>query len=305
MPTAKKSVTTFGTSDELWENATTSPAWACAITVDLAVLCIKYYVGEVTLKQLQEQKQKHLSEQKLLFQQKERQLFVYNPFEAAFDSESLKTFRSRQVAEQICGGGFVSHKMFIKFVKAVNLMKNGDDSRNEECEVLRGIMKQVLSELDENFGRILSQGAPNSLFPVECSRDEEVQCALASEMLRFAVRKLQQKQTDLGLLPKTCPALFVSHKFDVIWTLDRESMDLLESPTQSAQSKERIACRADILCWFTHRVHEMGSCCLAYVAFNSDPEREAISDMCASNIQILHQKPCLSVDIAGGNDISR
>ncbi|KAG7370339.1 hypothetical protein IV203_028085 [Nitzschia inconspicua] len=281
-------------SDELWENVRTSPAWNCAITVDLAALCIKYYVGEVTLKQLQEQKQKHLSEQKLLLQQKERQLFVYNLFEAANDSESLKTFRSRQVREHIFEGGFVSHKMFIEFVKVVNLMKNGDESRNEE---------------------------------LECSGDANLQCALASEMLQFAVRKLQQSQTEAGLLPKTCPTLFISRQFVVSSTVDRESTDVLESPKkeaktaetsnesqifssqQSQQSKERVAFRAEILCWFTHRVPEMGSCCLASVVFNSDPDdsiqSEATADMLSSNIQILHQKPCLSVDIDVGYDISR
>jgi hypothetical protein len=52
----------------------------------------------------------------------------------------------------------------------------------------------------------------------------------------------------------------------------------------------------------------MGACGLASVKYNSfdqedSDQREVYADMMASNIQILRKKPCLSIDICGGNHV--
>ncbi|KAG7370338.1 hypothetical protein IV203_028084 [Nitzschia inconspicua] len=354
-------------SDEVWDEVTKMNVWSHVTSIHQAVTLIREHVAfkkskaekqkridemekriaEIQAEMDQQQeinRKKRLEEQqkrrRQLSEQEKRQLFVSNVSEAANDSEFLETFRSRQVAERTRRGGFVSHKMFIEFVKAAHLMTNGDESRNEQVKTLKRTMDKVQSEMDTQYGRIISQRVPNSLFPTEYSGDKDLQSALAAAMLQFAVRKLQQSQTDAGVLPKICPSMIVSHRFVVVSTVDRESTDIMEHPKeehpnkkkaklsssdetnnnndsqtcptqQSQQSKkERVAFRPDILCWFTHRVPEMGSCCLASVAFNADfdesndPKREATADMCASNIQILHHKPCLRVDIACGTDIS-
>ncbi|KAG7344767.1 hypothetical protein IV203_032298 [Nitzschia inconspicua] len=354
-------------SDEVWDEVTSMNLWSSLPSMHAAVVVIREHVAhkdahkksmdemikkiaelqkriaeiQTEMDQKEEIKRKKREEEeeeeqrRQLSEQQKRQLLVSNVSEAANDSDSLETFRSRQVAERVCRGGFVCHKMFIEFVKAANRMTDGHESRNEEVMALKRTMDKVKPELDMQYGNILSQRVPNSLFPIHYySGDEDPKSALAAAMLQFAVRKLQQSQTDAGLLPKVCPSLIVSHRFVVVSTMDPKSTDIIMerpkkehsrkkiktsetgngsetlSTQQSQQSKERVEFGVDILCWFTHRVTEMGSCCLASVAFYHDydddalPGREAKADMCASNIQILHRKPCLCVDIVGCNDIS-
>ncbi|KAG7344762.1 hypothetical protein IV203_032293 [Nitzschia inconspicua] len=259
---------------------------------------------------IDKQKEEEEERRQLLNQQK-RQLLVSNVSEAAYDSESLETFRSCQVAEGACLGGYVSHKMFIEFVKAAHLMTNGDELRNEQVKTLKRTMDKVKSDMDTQYRPILSQRVPNSLFPVKYSGDGALFGSLAAEMLQFAVTELQQSQIDVGLIPKTCPCLFVSHQLIVSSTADQDSMDILESETtRPSKSKQQpVEFRVDILCWFNHRLPEMVSCCLAsglychYYLYEFF-QHQANADMHASNIQILHQKPCLCIDIAGCYDVS-
>ncbi|KAG7370341.1 hypothetical protein IV203_028087 [Nitzschia inconspicua] len=214
-------------------------------------------------------KQKEEEEQRRqLLEPQKRQLFVSNVSEAGYDPESLETFRSCQVAKRTCLGGFVCHKMFIEFVTAAHLMTNGDESRNEEVKTLKSAM------------------------------DKE------TEMLQFAVTELQQSQMDAGLIPETCPTLFVSHQFFLSSTVDQDSTDILESETKrpSLSKQQPVEFRVDILCWFTHPSPEMGSCCLASVLYchyylYEFFRHQASADMYASNIQILHQKPCLTCSL--------
>ncbi|KAG7368215.1 hypothetical protein IV203_030958 [Nitzschia inconspicua] len=354
-------------TDELWDEVAKMPTWGYVKSFEFAALLIQQHVEtkstiaekDSTIAKMKstihekddklvelETKLKRIKEQQRFLEQPKKQLIVSSVSEAAKNPIYLKSFRTRQVAQELCQGGFVCHKYFIEFTKAARLMTNGEDSRNQELKVLKSTMEKVKSELDKQYEDLLLQRVQNSLYPEEYLDEEAPQSALAADMLRFAVSKLleiRRSQSNAGDVLESYPHISVSHQFGIVSSVNLETTDIIGMlkkivntsgtcnssetlPSQSFKSNEPVAStgfgsitsfarskinfRVDILCWFRHGGQASGGCCccLASVEYKPDHkdsvQREAQADMYASNIQILHQKPCLSVDIAGGNDIS-
>ncbi|KAG7372908.1 hypothetical protein IV203_033632 [Nitzschia inconspicua] len=288
-------------------------------------------------------------EQQKQHQQERKPLYVSGVSQAAKHSVFRQQFRERQVAENNCRGGFVTHELFIEFVKAAHVMTNSEAPRNNELTGLKLCMKNVKSQLDKKYGNVLLNRVQHSLYSAEYKDEEVPQSALAAEMLQFAITRLQQQQSQGGTddTPETGPSLIISHQFAVVSTLDPKSTETVGIPTKKPKESEstdaslansnkkrkatgsdnasetlppqseggsvsrtggsKKVLEVDILCWFSHPVEQMGSCCLASVEYKpsklNSEVREGQADMYASNIQILHKKPCLSIDIAGGNNI--
>jgi hypothetical protein len=219
--------------------------------------------------------------------------------------------------------------MFIEFVKASYLMQNGTQERRQEMKFLEEEMKLVENELNHFVGSLLSDGrTKDSLFSDEYENEEFTQSAVAAEILRFALERLKEKQQNRNKTPDNSvgiqPSIIVSNQFPIISKIDEENTKVLETNKRKAfvlesQNDELVSLESttdetkaqvdvDILCWFVHTVVDMGACCLAAIKFQPcsqyHEECKAQADMCASNIQILHQKPCLSIDICGGKDIA-
>jgi hypothetical protein len=160
--------------------------------------------------------------------------------------------------------------------------------------------------------------------------DEEApQSGVAAEMLRFALERLKKKQQNRNKTPDNAveveiqqPTIVFTHQFLIVSNVYKDRANFLDPKKRKASVLEsqndvlvasttspiKSQLNVDILCWFIHMTVDMGACCLASIKFlpcsQYDEERNAQADMYASNIQILHKKPCLSIDICGGMDIA-
>ncbi|KAG7372920.1 hypothetical protein IV203_033644 [Nitzschia inconspicua] len=137
-------------------------------------------------------------EQQKQHQQERKPLYVSGVSQAAKHSVFRQQFRERQVAENNCRGGFVTHELFIEFVKAAHVMTNSEAPRNNELTGLKLCMKNVKSQLDKKYGNVLLNRVQHSLYSAEYKDEEVPQSALAAEMLQFAITRLQQQQSQGG-----------------------------------------------------------------------------------------------------------
>jgi hypothetical protein len=259
--------------------------------------------------------------------ERRKECFVRSVSCAAKDDNARGTFRTDQVGSKPCLGGFVCHPMFIEFVKASNFMVNETQERLTAVSLLTTDVGDVIEELQNFLGSTLTNGRKESALLSKDNQEEEApQSAVAAEMLRFALEKLKEKQSSRNGTSGD-PKIIVSDQYPIASNLKEGKICFLQSNSHkerkrkasgeshddsaSASSVQAALMRVDVLCWFVHTSEEMGTCCLACVEYKPKRgnltdviQREAQADMYASNIQILHEKPCIIIDIGGGNDVA-
>jgi hypothetical protein len=320
--------------DELWQQAMTldvgqSKANDPAVLIRCQIFAVQNQILEAKKKNLEAEIKILQAETQNLNQQvdkPEKQLFVSNVSQAANDPALRLKFREEQVGDVPCRGGFVCHRMFIEFAKASHLMYNGTPERSEELQLLKTDMESVEKELYDVFGSVLTDGrSAKDLFSKDYPDEEEPQSAVAAEMFRFALDRLKLKQQirkETSEVRKES-SIIVSHQFAIVAAIDEGSVNCLlkskrkdfslepqnEASGASKTHLMKVDMNVDILCWFVHMAGDRGANCLASVEYEpsttDDDQREAQADMCASNIQIIQRKPCLSIDISGGNDFAK
>jgi hypothetical protein len=144
--------------------------------------------------------------------------FVFCVSEAAKHDATRNNFRTKQVGDDPCRGGFVCHRIFIEFVKASRLMDNHTPERSQKVKLLKSDMEDVEKELDKSFSCLLSNCPESSLF-YDCSEEENPQSTVATELLYRAITSLKQKQLERnessGIGKQ--PTILVTHQFPVFF----------------------------------------------------------------------------------------
>lgn len=247
----------------------------------------------------------------------ETQFLVLSVSEAAKDSTTVENFRENQVGQELCRGGFVCHPLYIEFVKAARAMAKIDASAQEPNSARHSTQidsrfRDVEEELTVTAS-LLGNRAERSLFSTSYTDEEGPQSAIAAELLRLALTKLGGKGGDDFEIK-------VTHQYQVVSSVlqDDPNIEVIKKPkplssnenkAKAKPSKKKTDDRVDVLAWFVRAEDNLGACALAAVEYKPsnirEGEREAQADMYASNIHVLHRKPCIDINISGGNDISR
>ena len=250
-------------------------------------------------KEFKEFKQK----QELIALQKKsnQQYLVLSVSEVAKDPQLRAEFRDKQVAENPCRGGFIAQKFYLEFVLAAREF--------ETFERKDSVVEEVAK-----LGQVLAVGSrkKHSLFNNSYLDEEAPQSAVGSELFRLAIDLLQQDRDtkDQMRLRVTHQQHLVTNiespdsapqEFEIIRKRKRETGTL--KPVEDEKSLDPI----DMCAWFVHPERTLGACVLAACQYKPsgipETERKAQADMYGSNILILHQKPCIVIDIAGANDL--
>ena len=235
--------------------------------------------------------------------QSKQHYLVLSVSEVAKDPQLRAEFRDQQVAEEPCRGGFIAQKFYLEFVLAA-----------QEFETFE--RKDSVVEEVAKLGEVLAVGSrkKHSLFNNSYLDEEAPQSAVGSELFRLAIDLLQQDRDtkDQMRLRVTHQQHLVTNiaspdsspqEFKFIRKRKRESGKLKSKPVEDKKSLDQI----DICAWFVHPERTLGACVLAACEYKpsgiQETERKAQADMYGSNILILHQKPCIVIDIAGANDL--
>jgi hypothetical protein len=235
-----------------------------------------------------------LQEQILASQKK--QYLVLGASAAAKDEATRKEFREKQVGPEPCRGGFVAQQFYLDFVFAAREF--------QELEVKDNIVAAV-----NNLADILKERKASSMFSNGYLNEESPQSGVASELFRLAIDLLEPKEKN-----KHC--LRVTHQQPLVSNADCSedaSYGIIQKKQKAGigrgETRGKSDDKIDICVWFVHPDELLGACVLAAIEYKPDTRGEMIrkvqADMYASNIAILHQKPCIIVDIAGGKDVER
>ena len=237
-------------------------------------------------------------------EQTNQQYLVLSVSEVAKDPKLRTEFRDKQVAEDSCRGGFIAQKFYLEFVLAAREF--------ETFERKDSVVEEVAK-----LGQVLAVGSTkkHSLFHNSYPDEEEVShSAVGSELFRLAIDLLQQDRDakDPMRLRVTHQQHLVTNiespdsapqEFEIIRKRKRETGELESKPVEDEKSLDPI----DMCAWFVHPERTLGACVLAACQYKPsgipETERKAQADMYGSNILILHQKPCIVIDIAGANDL--
>eukprot|EP00980_Cylindrotheca_fusiformis_P021114 scaffold8110_cov87-Cylindrotheca_fusiformis.AAC.1 len=245
--------------------------------------------------------------------EQEKQYVVMSAARVAKDESARGKFREHQVADGFCKGGFVAHKFYLDFVLAAREVRE----RTENLEQVQKAhddeeVKKVIEKV-QYLGEFLSRRKEHSMLNPGFTGEEGPQSAMAAEMFRLAIDSFQKCGST-----STNDSLRVTHqqhlvssfqlsdgKFDVIQCT--KSGDEKTKTTKTDQDKKiKADDRIDICVWFCHP--DLGTCVLAACEYkpnsNNPEDRVAQVDIYGSNILVLHQKPCIVIDIAGGSTLT-
>ena len=230
--------------------------------------------------------------------------FVLSVSTAAGNPSLRKRFRSKIVGNEPCRGGFVALKYYLDFVLAAREFQGYCPEEETKQLVIDALSRQ---------GELLKKRTGKSLFPPVYEEEESPQSAVASDMLQLAIDWFQ----DSVGVARDC-RLRVSHQMNVIGST-LPSDDVISSRRTGERNgdgigtsvdggSDKINDRIDLCVWFVHDEKSLGACVAAigeYKPNNKSPEiRKAQADMYGSNIFFNHEKPCIIIDIAGGNTLS-
>ena len=206
-----------------------------------------------------------------------------------------------------CRGGFIAQKFYLDFVLA---------SREFGLEqfLLKEDKKQEAIQAVTELGSVLLKRPQNSLFWNDCVDEEGPQSAVASELFQVVISMLQH---DKGIREDQ-DRLRVTHQQHVVARSLESEFELIRMPPKkddkgmakegSREKTNKTDDRIDVCVWFVHEDETLGACVLAACEYKPDHRdaeaRIAQADMYGSNIFLLHKKPCIIIDIAGGNDLS-
>ena len=222
---------------------------------------------------------------------------------AAKDGSSRKEFREKQVAATQCRGGFIAQKFYLDFVLASREFPNF--SVDEELK------KQAIKDV-EQLGMVLYRRIDSSLFGDAYLDEEGPQSAVAAELFQLAINMLQGKDEGADRLRVTHQQHIVarpsSSDFEHITISKKRSATGAEKTPSEKEDEKMTDDRVDVCIWFVHSEETLGSCVVASCEYKPNNVQEeariAQADMYGSNIFLLHKKPCVVIDIIGGNDVS-
>jgi hypothetical protein len=268
-------------SDEFWQG------WAghlqgCIVGQGLWGLAVKTAKDNPVVAMLQEQ---------ILANQK-RQYLVLGASAAARDEATRKEFREKQVGPVPCRGGFVAQQFYLDFVFAA-----------QEFQELGG--KDNITAVVKNIADILKQRKASSMLSNEYLDEESLQSGVASELFCLAIDLLGPKEKNEHCLRVTHQQPLISNTKCIA----NASCGIIQADSGTRKPLTQSGDKIDICVWFVHPDESLGACVLAAIEYKPDTRGEEIrkvqADMYASNIAVLHQKPCVIVDIAGGKDVDQ
>jgi hypothetical protein len=291
-------------------------------TAQMMVEVIAQKNEEITEKNEEIKKLREKTEDSQLIQDR-NQWLVKSASEAAKNESAREKFRSKQVGPDMCRGGFVALQYYLDFVLAAREFPGKGLAEN--------IKQELIQELD-GLGKVLSwkQRKENSLYSPDFMDVEAPQSAVAAQLFQMAIDFFQVKSSGTNEHPNR---LIVSHQMQIVGKISqgdciiwpgkpgslKRSRDEVEGettkgqPPQKDDSKkkkepDRTDDRIDICVWFVHKDTSLGACVAAAGEYKphdlKSEERQAQADMYGSNIFVHHKKPCVIIDIAGGNDLS-
>ena len=266
------------------------------------------------------QKTKELQQEKKKLQQQlnkrpassseETRTLVMSASAAAKDQESRDEFRERLVAKEDCRGGFIATKFYFEFVLAA---REFGECLKDEAKIIQKVA---------DFGQILRNRKEHSLFGNSCLDQEAPQSAVASELFRLAIYLLKQDEST------SASGLKVTHQQQLVTDIgaqvDSGNLQVIrKKPKTSGEEKtsgkgksntksdetKKAQDEIDICIWFNDPTDTLGARVVAACEYkpnnaNAD-EREAQTDMYGNNILVLHQKPCIVINIAGSNNLDK
>lgn len=183
-------------------------------------------------------------------------------------------------------GGFVAHDVFVRFVK-------GARGKHEWKEAALNDLKSEA----EGWADLLRNRQNRSFLAADKPDLEAPQSLVASELLRMAVRIAESKIPFEDRYP-----VFVSHQ-GVLKRVVVKSDELLlvDSKAQASSVEYKVDVLATVISEKLVKV-------LATIEYKPDTRtkeeaRVAQRDMYATNTISMHQRPCIGIDIAGGNNV--
>ena len=289
--------------DEQWKSAVAMARMARQKAQELAEKDKEIAQKDKEIAQKIAQKDKEIEELKARADRDESNRYlVLSVSEASKDPHTRKDFREKQLAEEPCRGGFIAQKFYLDFVLAAR-----------EFEKF-GVFEEKDNVVDQvaELGKILKNRVDHTLFNAEFIKEEAPQSALGSEMFRQAIDLLQPDQSN----ERQAPRLRVTHQQNLVTSLERTDgtpFKILGKKRKSEKGSEgepkKSTGKIDICIWFVHQDSSLGACVLAACEYKpsnaAEQIRKAEADMYGSNIVVLHQKPCIVIDIAGGNDLKK
>ena len=306
-------------SDEDWEFLERMAARVKVGDVEWKLLVKTAKALEEKAKVIQEQQNKiqQMEADRVESEKEEKtQYLVLGPSAVSKDFILRKKFRFHQVADEPCRGGFIAQKFYLEFVLAAGEFKGKTlGNKSEVVKAVRGL-GNVLKE---------SYRVDHSLFNSGYLDEEAPQSAVGSELLQLAIDMLQLRSQSehQGATAPENSILRVTHQQHLVTDLktndgsqpfkiirkEQKKRDSTGEARASSKEEKKAVDQIDICAWFVHKDSALGACVLAaceYKPSNTDQkEREAQADMYGSNILILHQKPCIVIDIAGADDLEQ
>ena len=219
---------------------------------------------------------------------------------ASKDEGLRKLFRNTQVGESVCRGGFVAHKFYLDFVLASREFSGFSSVEEEKQETIKAVRR---------LGSVLNRRAQHSMFCDDHIDAQGPQSAVASELFQLAIN-MMEKDDSLHRLR-------VTHQQHVVArSATGEFRHITKKRSASGDGKvsggnddgKKTDDRIDVCIWFVHEEESLGSCVAAACEYKPNnmqaTARIAQADMYGNNIFLLHKKPCVIIDIVGGNDVS-
>ena len=209
-----------------------------------------------------------------------------------------KTKRDMYYAEYLNAtpvrGGFVAHKMFVCFVKGAR--GNHENKWDEALQLFQDKASGLVTALSKRVaGSFLSTFKPDLEAP---------QSLVASELLLMALDVWKE------VLPTESRThhIFVGHQGEIKSEAPADE-NLLYVVTNAGEgkgkTKKSVEYKVDVI---VNVVSEEKVKVLATVEYKPDSResdaRKAQRDMYATNTISLYQRPCIGLDISGGNDVS-
>lgn len=260
------------------------------------------------LEQVERLSEKNAELQKEVDVQKRTQYLVMSASTAAKDDDLRKQFREKQVGEVVCRGGFVAHNFFLDFVMAAQEVQNVGGVDEEARQVQQHPTEKIVRAV-KDLGLHLSKRKDFSMFNKGYVDEEAPQSAVAAELFQLAIGLLQKDlRTDKHRVR-------VTHQQQLVTDLQKSDVDhaiirkrscngKAKQDKQTDAAEKKSDDRIDVCIWFLNNEEELGACVLASVEYKPSDTKEEIrkaqADMYGSNIHLLHRKPVVIIDIAGG-----